>query len=107
MPADPPLTVYFRQLTPDSAIVCVRGRVDAGTMSVLMTSLEHAILAYPLVTCDLSGVTSFGAAGAEAIARTVERGNARGHRLELAGVHGPARDLLLGAGLGPTLRISG
>ncbi|MFI1988472.1 STAS domain-containing protein [Actinoplanes sp. NPDC020271] len=107
MPADPPLTVYFRQLTPESAIVGVCGEVAADTTSVLATALEHAILAYPRVTCDLSGVTFFGAAGANATTLTRARGRARGHRLELAGVRGTARDVLLIVGLGPMLRISG
>lgn len=107
MPADPPLTVFFRQLTRDSAILCVRGEVDIGTISVLSTALERAIVAYPLVTCDLNGVTFFGAAGANVLAIARERGRACGHELEVAGVRGVARDVLLIAGLGPMLRISG
>ncbi|GAA4587347.1 anti-anti-sigma factor [Actinoplanes octamycinicus] len=105
MPADPPLTVYFRQLTPDSAVVHAHGEVDADTASVLATALEHAIDAYPLVTCDLSGVSHFGAAGANAIAAAQGRGAERGHVLELAGVQGTAREVLLIAGLGTALRI--
>ncbi len=107
LPADPPLTVCSRQLSTDSAIVCVCGEVDAGTMSVLAAALERAILAFPLVICDLSGVTFFGAAAANVIAGARSRGDARGHRLELAGVHGAARDVLLIAGLGTMMRISG
>ncbi|WP_436529677.1 STAS domain-containing protein [Actinoplanes sp. HUAS TT8] len=107
MPDGPPLTVYFRQLTPESALVCAQGEVDVDTADVLASALEHAIRAYPLVTCDLGGVTFFGAAGANVIAIARDRGDARGHRLELVGVTGAARDVLLIAGLGTVLRGSG
>ncbi|BCY12717.1 STAS domain-containing protein [Actinoplanes sp. L3-i22] len=107
MPDDAPLTVYVRRLSLDSAIVHLRGEVDVDTTGVLATALEHAIRTYRLVVLDLCGVTFFGAAGANAIAVARARGEARGHRLELDGAHGTARDVLLIAGLGPMLRISG
>ncbi|AEV86354.1 hypothetical protein ACWT_5336 [Actinoplanes sp. SE50] len=107
MPVEPPLTVFFRHLTADSALLLVQGEVDAGTAGVLTTALNHAVGAYPLVTCDLSGVTFFGAEGAHAIALARARGHAQGHVLELAGAPAIARDVLLIAGLGTMLRISG
>jgi anti-anti-sigma factor len=106
-PDSPPLTVYFRHLTPDAAEIRAHGAVDAGSAGVLTTALEHAIDAYPQVTCDLSGVTYFGAAGANAIQASHRRGAARGHRLLLAGVHGTAREVLLIAGLGTMLPVPG
>ncbi|BCJ40648.1 hypothetical protein GCM10010168_73640 [Actinoplanes ianthinogenes] len=107
MSVDPPLTVYFRQLSPESAVVLAHGEVDADTAGVLMTALEYAIDAYPLVTCDLSGVRFFGAAGANAIAAARQRGVERGHTLELCGARGTAVEVLLIAGLGTMLRIAG
>jgi anti-anti-sigma factor len=106
-PDSPPLAVYFRQLTPDSAVVYAQGEVDADSAGVLSTALEHAIDAYPQVTCDLSGVGHFGAAGADAIAAALRRGASRGHCLNLSGVRGTAREVLLIAGLGTVLPIPG
>lgn len=103
MPADPPLTVSLRQLTPESATVSARGEVDAATIGVLSAALERAVMAYPLIVLDLSGVTFLGAAGANLIARV----RARGHRLELTGARGATREVLLIAGLGPEPPIPG
>jgi hypothetical protein len=54
-------------------------------------ALGHALAAYPLVVGDLGRVTLFGVAGADAVTIAGARGEARGHRPELAAAHGTVR----------------
>jgi anti-anti-sigma factor len=103
----PPLTVYLRQHTAESATLHAHGDLDVDTIGVLATALDQAVATCPLVVCDLNRVTFFGAAGANAIAAAQRRAVARGHRLELTGAHGITREVLMIAGLGTMLRVPG
>jgi anti-anti-sigma factor len=87
------------------AIVQVKGDVDADTAPVLRAALLHALGRDPVVRCDLSEVGFFGAAGANTLAAAGLRAVEAGRRLELCGVHGVTRRVVVIAGLDRVLPI--
>jgi anti-anti-sigma factor len=87
------------------AVVEVRGDVDADSVTVFRAALLHALGRDPVVRCDLRDVRFFGAAGANALAAAALRAAEAGHRLELCGVHGVTRRVLVIAGLDRVLPI--
>jgi anti-anti-sigma factor len=89
------------------AVVQVRGDVDADSVSVFRAALLHALGRDAVVRCDLSEAGFFGAAGANAVAAAALRAVEAGARLELCGVRGVTRRVLVIAGLDRVLPISG
>ena len=89
------------------AIIQVSGDVDADSVPVLRAALLHALARDTVVRCDLSGVVFFGAAGANALAAAGLRAVEAGRRLELCGVRGVTRRVLVIAGLDRVLPIVG
>jgi anti-anti-sigma factor len=88
-----------------TAIVQVKGDVDADTVPVLRAALLHALGRDAVVRCDLSEVGFFGAAGANTLAAAGLRAVEAGRRLELCGVHGVTRRVVVIAGLDRVLPI--
>ncbi|PRX13937.1 STAS domain-containing protein [Actinoplanes italicus] len=87
------------------AVVQVSGDVDADGVQVLRAALLHALGRDAVVRCDLSGVGFFGAAGANTLAAAGLQAVEAGRRLELCGVHGVTRRVLVIAGLDRVLPI--
>lgn len=89
----------------DLVIIAVAGQVDLQTVALLRMALMDATARRPHVCCDLSEVTFFGAAGANALVAAQNQADSHGCRFSVRGVHGIVRRILEITRLDQTLII--
>lgn len=111
MSHEPSLTVRSRRaVAPDGASVvhlAVAGEVDAEDAAMLKAELVRAIDGWPVVRCDLSGITFFGAAGVNVLIAASRHASGRGRRLEVCGARGLTERVIRIAGPDLISRVSG
>jgi anti-anti-sigma factor len=85
-------------------VVTVSGDLDRDSTLPMETALLTAIDGNSQVSCDLSGVTFFGAAGVGALARAHEYARANSTSFTIRGAQGMTWKILRFAGLGGVLQ---
>jgi anti-anti-sigma factor len=70
------------------SVVAIDGEIDQDTAPLVRLALSHALDGRLPVCCDLSRVTFFGAAAANAVLAAHRQASAAGNRFFLCGVQG-------------------